>query len=206
MKNVLAAIVGAALAVAIAYVMWGRQVSELQQSNAQLQGEVTATVAKLSAATTAALKAPGKPRATTIMLKKDPNNIHLCTAEVEDQTIYGNQNRKVAWIVDNDEGDPCTPGGNFHLDLKFLPTDGTIPFPNEWVTLNRDVTAHRIKITGQSTTKKYKYEVYLVVGSTKTKMLDPDLEVEPPIRIITAAAPTTTTPAVTTPPAPAKKK
>ena len=225
MRNVLiSGIVGAVIVGTIAYFTWGREAERLQQQVQSSSAPPTPAPAAASSpaappATTAAPPAAAplsaKRRATVITLYKDKDDEdedgpRRCRAKVEDPTVNGRQQRKVAWIVEDDEEMPCRPEGGWRVELDFEAIDGQYPFGNgpngaKTVRIGDDVRAHRIRKTGAMSTTRYSYKVYMQnqLLEARYMLVDPDLEVEPPMRLVPPAPPPPL-PANQSPAAPAK--
>jgi hypothetical protein len=187
MRNPLIAVmVGAIVAGAIAYGVWGMRVSELQTTVTGLRTEVETGQRALTAGKEDAAKRlqAAKPRATVITLEKaDPTKPQdkTCKAKIEDEHIRGTQEKKVAWMIEQHPTNPCNPGLVWGVELDFDEVNGTRPFKKNPLGLGQDGDIVKIENTKKKTTETYPYKIMMHVGLNKPyPMADPDLEVEPP--------------------------
>ena len=173
MRMVSGAVIGGVIVAVIAYMLWARPLND-----ARLQMASVDTPQELQAA--AAAMRSGKPRYATITLKKSDTS--RCTATIDNAEVGGYPGEPVKWTIADDEENPCRPAGPWAVWLVF---EGTVlPFPQREVRIGR--ASRAVPINGDATYAHYPYKVWMrdQNGLSNYELIDPDLEVEDPPRVI----------------------
>ena len=124
---------------------------------------------------------PSNPRFTFIVLSKTGANCD--TAKVLDNRVGNKNGQPVHWQV----VDSCGLTGDWQVELDFPPQGGKYPFPTQKVRSKGTVFKfinERIKNSTDAPMNVYPYTISLVRGVEVTALADPELEVEPPVRVI----------------------
>ena len=173
MRIVSGAVIGGVVVAAIAYMLWARPLND-----ARLQMSAVDTPAELQAAADAMKRA--KPRYATIVLKKSDTS--RCLASIDNTELGGYPGEPVKWTIAEDEDNPCRPGGPWAVWLVF--EGSNLPFPQRESRIGRSGRA--IPIRGDATYGNYRYKVWMRDQNSLSnyELIDPDLEVEDPPRVI----------------------
>lgn len=171
MKNLMIGVlVGALAGAAIGYLVWGRQVSDLEARVGQLESKLASVPAAMP------VEAARNPKAAVITVSgaADEN----CQAKVDPFLIGNRRNNKVYWIVDSDDAQ-CA-GGNWRIELRFdNAADGTV-WNGGVITINRG-GGPPFKIPNTANIGKFPYHVWYVrpgAGGETYEMADPELQIE----------------------------
>lgn len=159
-------VVGALAGASIGYLVWARQLSEVEARVAQLES-------KLVGMPTEPLR--GNPNAAVITVKGAAGG--PCEAKVHPFLIGDKRNNKVHWSVDSD--DARCAGGNWRIELRFdNAADGTV-WNGGVITINRG-GGPPFKIPSNANIGKFPYHVWYVgqQGGTAYEMADPELQIE----------------------------
>ena len=174
MKNfVIGVVVGALVGALIGYLVWGRQVSDLQERVAQLEAKLAtpAPVTPASAGPTAA----GNPHIAVIVLQGALGED--CKAKVNPFLIGNKKNNRVYWDVDFDASQCQNGNGNWRIELRFdTAADGTV-WNSGPITVKRQGISPWT-IPNSANLGKFPYHVWMI-GTRSYEMADPELEIEP---------------------------
>lgn len=122
----------------------------------------------------AMLRGLGPPNQTTIRLSGTPS---ACTAVVYDDPVGNKHEKHVTWDINED----CSLEGRWHIELEFTPNaKGQYPFQTQTVRSQGNVNQfvhEKIKKRTEVDPGDFKYTIYLVQGSNRTMLLDPELEI-----------------------------
>jgi hypothetical protein len=188
MKLVIGLIVGAVVGAGIGYLVWGRQVSDLQARVAQME-------ARLASPPPAPAPAPKVAPATAASafgaaMGKNPNLAVIevsgafganCTVKVNPPLIGNKKNYKVYWVLDGD--DAACGRGNWRVELHFdNAANGTVYNGDQDVAVSRD-TSTKYKIKNSDNAGLFPYHIWYVQTSgpgapKRYEMADPELEIE----------------------------
>jgi hypothetical protein len=187
MKLLLSLIVGAAIGALIGYVVWGRQLDQVNSRITQLEAKLA------EPASTPAPAAPSVPTIETAgagaAFGKNPNVAIItvsgafggdCKAKVYPDRIGNKRNYKVFWVVDGD--DAACARGNWRVELHFENDGNTVYNGDQDITVPRDA-ATKYKIKNGDNPGIFKYRIYYVQTSgpgapKRYQMGDPELEIE----------------------------
>lgn len=159
MKSIIAStLVASLVAGAVAFWLYGSRVTDLE-------AQVNMLTMK-------------NPDTTTISVEDDGTG--KCVAKIDDQRVGDKNNKHVTWIIVDPPTDKCLPKEGWRLELEF--TDATIPFKDRVIRSFNTGPFHiaQDKIRKDAAIECYSYDIYLVEGASRTKLMDPELEVEPP--------------------------
>jgi len=150
------------------------KIDEVLKKQEEANVKLTDAAAKLN-------RLPANPRFTFIVLSKTGD---VCnTAKVLDNRVGNKNDQPVHWQV----VDSCGLTGDWQVELDFTPQGGKFPFPTQQVRSKGTVFKFindRIKNSSDAPAGVYPYKIALVRGSSVTPLADPELEVEPPVRVI----------------------
>jgi hypothetical protein len=124
---------------------------------------------------------PSNPRFTLLVLSRASADCD--TAKVVDNRVGNKNDQPVHWQI----VDTCGLTGSWQVELDFEPQGGKFPFPTQKVRSKGTVFKfinERIKNSSDAPPNVYPYKIGLVRGDIITPLADPELEVEPPVRVI----------------------
>lgn len=103
-------------------------------------------------------------------------------ASIDNTELGGYPGEPVKWTIAEDEDNPCRPGGPWAVWLLF--EGSNLPFPQREIRIGRSGRA--IPIRGDATYGNYRYKVWMRDQNSLSnyELIDPDLEVEDPPRVI----------------------
>jgi len=148
-------------------------VNDLEARVKALEDKVTAQATRLDAM-------KRNPSGTTITLLKVGDE--CATAKVSDYRVGNHHERFVHWDII----DECNLIGGWRIELEFTPIGGQFPFATQKVRSRgafSQIVHERIKGPGDVNAAVFQYKINLVRGSNVKPLADPELEVEPPVRL-----------------------
>lgn len=171
MKLVIGLIIGAIVGALIGYLVWGRQVNDLQARVTQLEAKLaTPAPAPPAVGTTGT----GNPHIAVIVLQGAAGED--CKAKVNPFKIGNKRNNKVYWDVDFDDSQCQNGNGNWRIELRFLAGNGGGSWNNGPISVKRQGISPWL-IPGTANLDTFPYEVWMI-GTRQYKMADPELEIE----------------------------
>jgi hypothetical protein len=123
--------------------------------------------------------ASAKPRQAYITLKKSDSA--RCLADIDVPHMGGYLMENVRWNVVDDDLNACRPDGPWAVWLVFEGPE--FPFQQREIRIGR--TGRTIPIKDTAAQKIHSYKVWMRgQNGADYELIDPDLEVEPPVRVI----------------------
>ena len=188
MKLVLGLIVGAVIGALIGYLVWGRQVGELQTRVTQLEQKTSVpppandrAVAALATVETAGLGGALGINPNVAVISISGAFGEECKAKVYPPRIGNKKNFKVFWIIDGE--DSQCGRGNWRLVLHFENAANGTPYNGEQDIVVLPGEPRRYKIKNSDNDGIFPYTIRLVQtsgpGAPKNYVVaDPELQIE----------------------------
>ena len=170
MKILAGAAIGGLIVGILAFMLWGRSPADPSATPDSIAQQIQAAIDALPRA---------KPRYATITLRK--SETARCLAEIDNRELGAFQNEPVKWTIADHEDNPCRPDGPWAVWLVFEGAD--LPFNQRDIRIGRSGRA--VPIKADALKKNYRYKVWMRGhNNADYELIDPDLEVEDPPRII----------------------